>query len=105
MIWNEENGRKAREYMGPVEWKSGSETLRPHLEGNCWVVQILLRDGCGDWDYVQVITDHEAACLLRDHARRWLNTRDFAPIPREALGLHPRDEDLIAAILAVGKKD
>lgn len=101
--WQTPDGQKAIDIMGPVEWKSGSERLRLHREGNCWVVQILLPDGCGGWDYVQIISDHEAACLHRDHARHWLNTRDFAAIPVAALGLGATDKDYIDAILAVGK--
>jgi hypothetical protein len=60
-----ERGRKALEIVGPVEW---DDCCLYHLVSPC------------EWKIVgattRTITDHEAACLISNHIREWLEKRD-----------------------------
>lgn len=101
--WDEERGRKAIETKGPVEWEGRGGRFRLRWVKpacNRWCVDVLWSHKTHWTLYHFVITDHEAACLHRDHARTWL--KDHRSMSRP--GPYANDAALIAAILAVGEE-
>lgn len=104
--WQTPDGQKACKRKGPVEWEERGDRYRLRWEpaSKWWCLDVQWCHAT-NWGLYHRLTDHEAACLHRDHARHWLNTRDCAAIPVAALGLGATDKDYIGAILAVGKKD
>jgi len=100
--WDEPDGQRACKIKGPVDWEEPNARFRMvRRDGASWIERWWKGDE-EPWAHARPITDHEAACLHRDHARRWLEQHDQALLYRH---LYPygTDEELIAAILAVGK--
>ena len=125
--WQSDDGRRAIERMGGVEWEDKGETWRVRCtmarHGQGWAVW---RDhhpripACV-WHNLH---DHEALCLLRDAARVWLEAKsvdvrigtgriDARYFVQRFINIceyiekqsNDYDAALIAAVLAVGESD
>ncbi|GAH69763.1 unnamed protein product [marine sediment metagenome] len=100
--WEKPDGQKAIEIKGPVAWKEHRIECRLIRRQRHWIVQDWYGGAGGYWCDRHRVTDHEVACLHRDHAREWLFVHHVLSLHQ--MGHCPTDKDYIAAILAVGEQ-
>lgn len=72
-------GRKAIEIMGRPEWREHEGNYSLELYNRTWLVRLAYTDA-------HPVPDHEALCLLREHARAWLESKAFISVRITCVG-------------------
>ena len=79
-FWTCERGLAIFKAIGPVGWLDGADRRSLVTQDNPgllwhWQVNEIFQ---GYWQFRNSLDDHTAACILRDHIRRWLRERNVS---------------------------